>query len=337
MNFTPRRFSLPWSLMDSKFLCTELLTSLRCYLCLAGLSFLFAACASDRLWMHISDRNMPGLEAELRNGGKPNEAKDSGLTPLMTAAAVGDVSAIEILLKYQADPNLHLFIKEFSYVRKTWQHGTCLKIHGDIGHMGSGLTALHAAAMQGHEAAVDRLIMGGALPNAVTADCSTALMLAADCIRNELCKNPEKVLAIRKIVALLAGKGNVNMKNKAGWTALMSAASSGDTAIVKTIMKAGAIVDVQNNVGLTALMIAAHSNHVEVAGILLDAGAKPDVSDNLGMTALFAAAEANARDTVRLLLKRGANREHRNKAGMTVLEFLNSRRQSEMHQFISQI
>ncbi|MGU9951655.1 MAG: ankyrin repeat domain-containing protein [Gammaproteobacteria bacterium WSBS_2016_MAG_OTU1] len=69
---------------------------------------------------------------------------------------------------------------------------------------------------------------------------------------------------------------NVNREDKYGWTALMRAAGSGHSEVVKVLLENGADVNYKNKdgwwIGWTALMRAAESGQNEVAKILLECG-----------------------------------------------------------------
>ena len=68
---------------------------------------------------------------------------------------------------------------------------------------------------------------------------------------------------------LLAAGADVNMPTKEGMTALMLAASVGNTEMVEILLEAGADVELQDEDGTTALMAASFNGFSEVVETLL--------------------------------------------------------------------
>ena len=91
------------------------------------------------------------------------------------------------------------------------------------------------------------------------------------------------------------------------YTALMYAALSGQTEVVKALLDKGEDVNAKDNEGRTALMFAAINQHSAVVSMLLDHGADANARANDGGTALMLAACGGATDIVRTLLSRGAD------------------------------
>ena len=119
------------------------------------------------------------------------------------------------------------------------------------------------------------LLERGADPNVRSGHAGlTALMLAAtDAAKTQL----------------LVGKGaNVNLRSEDGRTALHVAAMSGETGIVKRLLKAGASVNF--NGGDSPLAHAATAGNVELVQMLIEAGAP--VTRQAGVSALIGAANA---------------------------------------------
>ncbi len=69
-------------------------------------------------------------------------------------------------------------------------------------------------------------------------------------------------------------KGDVNVVDKWGWTALFEAACNGHTAAVKVLIEAKANVNVEDTNGKTALMLATRCGYMDVVTELKKAGAK---------------------------------------------------------------
>src|SRR6185503_12346389 len=90
-------------------------------------------------------------------------------------------------------------------------------------------------------------------------------------------------------------------------TALMYAALSGRTAVVKALLDRGAAVNAKDNEGHTALMFAAVNGHSATVSMLLDHGADVNARANDGGTPLMLAVSGGATDIVQALLRRGAD------------------------------
>ncbi|OLQ08964.1 Ankyrin repeat domain-containing protein 50 [Symbiodinium microadriaticum] len=100
---------------------------------------------------------------------------------------------------------------------------------------------------------------------------------------------------------------------------LVSAASQGSTAEVKSRLQLPQDPDLYGEDYCTALMMASAGGHVEVVSMLLDADANKELTDIDGCTALMLACQAGHEEVVNLLLKNGANMNAANILGRTVL------------------
>eukprot|EP00439_Symbiodinium_sp_Y106_P026511 s797_g3.t1 len=100
---------------------------------------------------------------------------------------------------------------------------------------------------------------------------------------------------------------------------LVSAASQGSTAEVKSRLQLPQDPDLYGEDYCTALMMASAGGHVEVASLLLDAGANKELTDIDGCSALMLACEAGHEEVVSLLLRNGANMDAANVLGRTIL------------------
>jgi len=92
---------------------------------------------------------------------------------------------------------------------------------------------------------------------------------------------------------------NVNARDYNGQTALMKAASEGQTERVRALIEKGADINTKYASVETALTNAASGGHVETVKLLLDCGATG------GDTALVFAARDSQREVVKLLIERG--------------------------------
>jgi len=73
---------------------------------------------------------------------------------------------------------------------------------------------------------------------------------------------------------------------QSGSTALITAATFGQTEVAQILIENGADLEIQNNEGSTALMTAAFLCHTEIVKALLEKGADRAVKNNAGATAL---------------------------------------------------
>ncbi len=129
---------------------------------------------------------------------------------------------------------------------------------------GEGSTLLMLAAHAGNLAMVSALLEAGAEVNASDERGWTALMKAA--------YNADLDRGFADVVqALIDAGANVEMPIGYGIRPLMLAAGYGETAVVETLLKAGADVTARNEGGLTALMMVKQKHYVDVINMLHEA------------------------------------------------------------------
>jgi ankyrin repeat protein len=113
--------------------------------------------------------------------------------------------------------------------------------------------------------------------------------------------------------ALIAHGANVNARNPHGYTALMLAAGSTCPVrarvrnIVALLLDHGANVNARSKDGSTALLCAVFPGNLDVAERLLKSGADPNAADHSGFTALGFAVSTGAYEMAQLLLEHGAH------------------------------
>lgn len=195
----------------------------------------------------------------IRAGADVNAVNDLGITPLMVAATNGSTAAVRALLEAKADPNL-----------------------GPPGRE----TPLMLASWTGQKAAVAALLDAGAAIDAKESERQqTALMWAAaqkhpDVVRVLVSRGAD--ISSRTMVAPTPGRPS---RDKAGYTALMFAARSGDVESSRVLLDAGAKATEAGGDGMSALTLATVRGHIPVALLLLERGADPNASGT-GYTAL---------------------------------------------------
>ena len=97
------------------------------------------------------------------------------------------------------------------------------------------------------------------------------------------------------VQALLAKGAAVN---KSGWSALHYAAASGDSEIVKVLVKQGADLDARSPNNTTPMMMAARGGFIYSVKVLSDAGADASLKNDIGMSAIDFARENGSTDIV---------------------------------------
>lgn len=139
-----------------------------------------------------------------------------------------------------------------------------------------------------------RLLAAGADCNARNADGATALMLAAHAGRLDL------------VNALLAAGADVNATDGRGWGALMKAAHNaeldrGFADVAQALIDAGANVEAPIGFGIRPLMLAAGYGETAVVETLLRAGADVLARNEGGYTALMMVKQKHYVDVINLL------------------------------------
>ena len=107
---------------------------------------------------------------------------------------------------------------------------------------------------------------------------------------------------------LLSHKANVNLQNKKGITALMTAAINDCHKLIPDLIKANADVNLRNNNGDSALMIAAKEGNYYAFKALIEAGAERDVKNNDG-DSVFEIAEKKRKKTIHNYLKKNYDKK----------------------------
>jgi ankyrin repeat protein len=107
---------------------------------------------------------------------------------------------------------------------------------------------------------------------------------------------------------LLSHKANVNLQNKKGITALMTAAINDCHKLIPDLIKANANINLRNNNGDSALMIAAKEGNYYAFKALIEAGAKTDIKNNDG-DSVFEIAEKKRKKTIHNYLKKNVDKK----------------------------
>ncbi len=111
---------------------------------------------------------------------------------------------------------------------------------------------------------------------------------------------------LAKVKSLIKQKVDIEQSNQYGETALIIASNEGHTNVVKYLLENGAVVEASNISGITSLMFASDKGNIEIVKLLLKKKANVNYEDDLGNTALLWAVTAGHTKIVKLLLEHGA-------------------------------
>lgn len=158
--------------------------------------------------------------------------------------------------------------------------------------------------MQADKEAVELLIRGNASPFQKNNEGATPFSLATEAgrpvVANMLAESRViHAIAMENIdlaIDAIRDGAYVNLRNGAGWTALMLATAQNNVDAVKTILQMGADCNRSENDGWTALHFAASTNAEEIASLLLRYNANPHLRNNAGKTAREIALENDFQD-----------------------------------------
>jgi ankyrin repeat protein len=165
---------------------------------------------------------------------------------------------------------------------------------------GNGRTPLHVAAYRKQHEAARLLMKRGANPNALDAQRYDIVTIAAVADDVPMLK-----------VALEGGASVKNVTSPYDGTALIAAAHLGHDEVVKVLIAAGAPLDHVNNLRWTAVIEAivlgdGGRRHVETLRALIKAGANPNLADGRGTTPLALARSRGYGEMVKILESAGA-------------------------------
>jgi len=274
------------------------------------------------------------VHAALNAHGDPNCVNFAGYSALMLSVGGGYIEVVAMLLQATADPNRGILgVTPLMMAAASGQlEAARMLVNSGAAASGAcqalGRTALHRAAQRGYGEVVRLLIQAGASVDIGDFEETTALMLAAleghpDVLKVLLCAGASVSLANTAgesalslcvknahegcLETMLRAGAPVNVSNRTtGNTALAEAAKVGSEVLCRRILQYQANVNSANTRGETPLMLAAKSGHEQVARMLLVAGANTAAQDINGHTALMHAAGSNM-GVVSALLDFGSN------------------------------
>ncbi|XP_078036050.1 transient receptor potential channel pyrexia [Augochlora pura] len=274
------------------------------------------------------------LEELLKYGANPDEWDFSNkCAPLHCAAATGDISSVNCLIKAGADVNAGLSGKSPLYYAVSSNAGDCVEALLEAGAIPNNPqvyteTPLHVAAGLGSVTCTTLLLKYGAdVRVQFSSTRSTPLHLAAEEGSAECTK------------LLLEVGATCEVKNSRGQTPLHLAALSQSAETLDVLLNAGANVNTEDNDGRTPLhaAVAKATRGMELVRILMQAGASINTSDKFGYTPLHIAALNESSSTVMMLLSKGADVTARTKGGISALSFIVRRTPDVLPRFISRL
>ena len=239
----------------------------------------------------IQEKSVQAIDINLRD--------DDGWTPLMRAAANGDLRTVQALLNA---PGIETDAKNpigLTALMIAAHHGKADVVKALIKHgadinlaTNNGCTALMYAAQTGDMETVQALLTTpGISIDEKKTDGTTALMIAASHGKADI------------VSALIDRGADPNIADADGWTALIYAAETADMETVQALLTTpGISINEKNTDGATALMIAASHGKADIVSALIDRGAYPNFADADGWTALMYAAQKDDMETMQALL-----------------------------------
>ncbi len=309
-------------------------------LILAALAWAAGAAAaalnvSDDFYSAIRNNDLARVDSLIRAGADVNTRDRHQETPLMYAAYVGSLDAMQLLLRSGAGVDLQ---SQSGATALIWAATDLAKVRLLIEH-GANVnlatkrrrTALLVAAMSDPSAAIVKLLIEKG------ADLKAVDFLKTTPLRAATLGNDTETIRM-----LIEAGVDVNAADLPGISPLMMAAGwNGNTRAVELLLAKGANakavsrpvmgLPVRNGASefgsLTALIMAAPFGPPELIGNLLDAGSDVNATDVRGMTPLMLATAADHQDPVvlKMLLDHGADPSAKSKIGDTAADWARRR------------
>ena len=278
---------------------------------------------------------------------------------LFVASRSGAMDVVNLLLRYRAQVNVHVDLKNFAAMSFRGAN-TALGIACENGHLpvakvlienGAKIDdgfepSMRAAASANKPIWVDFLLKEGVNVNARDSRKQTALHNAAWCNSADVAKllldahcdldlkddrgKTALLTAVSNnsvdvVILLLDVHYDLDLKDIHGRTPLHHVASYRSVDAIKLLLDAHCDLDLKDDRGKTALLTAVSNNSGDVVKLLLDAHCDLDLKDVNGWTPLHSAAFHHKIDVLELLLERGGDASAKDKTGKTARNLLKDR------------
>lgn len=299
------------------------------------------------LKVNIDDNN-------IENANEINKA--TGTTSLHSAASLGDLSKVAMLLKHNAyidtrDHNgqtpLHYAIQSGNteVAKYLINHGANLNVHDNYYQKTNTKyvyykTPLHYAIESGNIEIVKYLIDHSANPNIQDAYSQTPLYSAIYSGNTEIVKylldhnadpNSKSYYTFPLLAAIKLGNAEIvksliehgadlGIKNTSAQTLLHYVIELKHTEIAKYLIDRGINVDTRDiSSGKSPLHFAMHIKNMEVVKYLIEHNADIDIQDSYGLTPLHLAVDLGDKKMIEQLVEKGANINAQDNDGWTPL------------------
>jgi uncharacterized protein len=269
----------------------------------------------------VLDNDLPAASDCIARGVDVNRRGSAPYTPLMAAAALGNVQMVEKLLLAGADVHVIDPVMGLSPLHLAAQSGVVdvarLLLDNsafiDLQSPTTGMTPLICAVWAKRAPMVGYLLARGATPEVQTklGGATVADFVAVGIQWTAGFTNPSEENWGRNI----AGQLEANRLRRADIVAtqpLMAAVQAGDLAQARSLITSGADLDAKSpvlangNDGQTPLLVACFLGHAEIVAALLEAGANPRIVDYLlGATPAHKAAYAGRPEALVALKRHG--------------------------------
>lgn len=243
------------------------------------------------------------VRALLENGAQPDARTRNGLTALQLAAASGNASIVELLIRYLYTGNALLPQHVLRPAHLLAQLNALTE---------NGQSALSMAAASGHYQVCALLLEAGATATAAAAaeddeDSDDESRVDTEPLLNAARNGDAAICTL-----LIRHGADVNLQKPGDSAPLIYAALSGDLATCKALVAHNAKLDIVDANGNSPLSAASSFGHLHIVEYLLQQGARP--SQEYGAPLTAAAALGNT-DIMRVLLRHGAEVNQRKPSG----------------------